>query len=267
MSKGSEKPMEKYSAPALSKGLDILELLAGQSDGMKKSEIAKTLDRSVSEIFRMLVVLADRGYVSIDDASEQYSLTLKMFEIAHKNPPIKQLTNVAVGSMAGLADQLNQSIHLAVLYGSNILVVAQNNPPGNNVTSVRLGARVPVILTASGAVLTSQMSQESRIEICKSIDSATPDQIKNYEINVQQAANSGFCVSASMVIAGVQNISVPIFDYSGRIAASLTIPYIQRLIATNDPDLNEAKNALVEAGKKISAQLGAGVNGMSTGPN
>ncbi len=47
---------EKYSAPALSKGLDILELLATQSAGMKKSDIAKSLKRSLSEIFRMLAV-------------------------------------------------------------------------------------------------------------------------------------------------------------------------------------------------------------------
>ena len=73
---------EKYSAPALSKGLDILELLATQSAGMKKSDIAKSLNRSVSEIFRMLAVLVERNYVSVDEASEHYSLTLKNFEIS-----------------------------------------------------------------------------------------------------------------------------------------------------------------------------------------
>ena len=44
---------EKYSAPALSKGLDILELLAEQSSGLKKNEIAFALGRSVSELYRM----------------------------------------------------------------------------------------------------------------------------------------------------------------------------------------------------------------------
>jgi DNA-binding IclR family transcriptional regulator len=63
-----------------------------------------------------------------------------------------------------------------------------------------------------------------------------------------------------MVIEGVQNISVPIFDYSGLVVASLTTPYIQRPISTNDPDLDEAKTALAETGKKISIQLGVGVS-------
>ena len=166
----TEINVEKYNAPALSKGLDILELLATKSEGMKKSEIASELKRSVSEIFRMLAVLTDRGYVGIDPLSEKYTLTLKMFEQAHKNPPIKRLTNVAAHLMADLAVRLNQSVHLAVLYGSNILVIAQNDPPGNNVTSVRLGARVPITLTASGAALVSHMPKHRRAEICAGVD-------------------------------------------------------------------------------------------------
>ena len=43
---------DKYRAPALDKGLDILELLATQETGISRSEIAKSLDRSPSEIFR-----------------------------------------------------------------------------------------------------------------------------------------------------------------------------------------------------------------------
>ena len=86
MKSKTEPNVEKYNAPALSKGLDILELLATKSEGMKKSEIASELKRSVSEIFRMLAVLTDRSYVGIDPLSEKYTLTLKMFEQAHKNP-------------------------------------------------------------------------------------------------------------------------------------------------------------------------------------
>ncbi len=253
------KKAEKYSAPALSKGLDILELLATRSSGMKKSEIAKMLDRSISEIFRMLAVLTDRGYVSINEASEQYSLTLKMFELAHRHPPIKRLTNVAADIMANLAEELNQSIHLSILYGTDILVIAQNDPPGNNITSVRLGARIPLTLTASGAVLASQFSELRLKNICDRIEGATKEQIGMFIGNVAQTVSQGVCVSPSMVIAGVQNISVPITDYSGQVAASLTIPYIQRLIATNDPDLDIAKQEMLKAGHEISTLLGTSV--------
>ena len=250
------QPAEKYSAPALSKGLDILELLASRSTGMKKTEIAKSLDRSVSEIFRMLAVLVDRDYVSIDEASEQYTLTLKMFELSHSHPPIKRLTTVAADVMAELADMLNQSIHLSILHGTNILVIAQNDPPGNNITSVRLGARIPLTQTASGAVLVSQLSKARLTAICTEIENTPKTQIEIFRNNVAQAKQDGVCVAPSMVIAGVQNISVPIRDYSGDIVASLTIPFIQRLISTTDPDLETAKGEMMSSAKNISNLLG-----------
>jgi hypothetical protein len=45
-----------YSTPALEKGLDILELFASTPGGLTVSEAARMLNRTVSEIFRMLGV-------------------------------------------------------------------------------------------------------------------------------------------------------------------------------------------------------------------
>ena len=52
----------EYRAPALEKGLDILELLAQQEDPLNKKQISESLNRSVNEIFRMLTVLEERQY-------------------------------------------------------------------------------------------------------------------------------------------------------------------------------------------------------------
>ena len=47
----------RYTAPALEKGLDILELLASVSEALTHSEIASRLGRTLTEVFRMLVCL------------------------------------------------------------------------------------------------------------------------------------------------------------------------------------------------------------------
>ena len=54
---------DRYRAPALDKGLDILELLAGTADGLSQAEIAKALDRTPNEIYRMLDRLVRRDFV------------------------------------------------------------------------------------------------------------------------------------------------------------------------------------------------------------
>ncbi|MEP3048222.1 MAG: IclR family transcriptional regulator [Roseibium sp.] len=248
----------KYSAPALSKGLDILELLAVQSQGLKKAEIALALNRSVSEIYRMLAVLQSRGYVMLDAASERYALTMRMFELSHRFPPTKRMTAVAGEIMSETAIRLNQSIHTAILYGNEILVIAQVDPPGNNITSVRLGARVPLVFTSSGACLTYQMDAGKRTEMCAKHPNFSPEALEKFEAAVQQVKETGVCESPSAIIQGVHNIAVPIIGFGGEVAAALTIPFVKRLISANDPDIEACKAALIEAGREISKKIGAG---------
>ena len=77
---------ERYTAPALEKGLDILELFAREAGGMIKSEVARRLNRTTSEVFRMLICLQRRGYIS-QGPDERYRLTLRLFELAQQHPP------------------------------------------------------------------------------------------------------------------------------------------------------------------------------------
>ena len=175
--------VDKYSAPALSKGLDILEFLAKEGQAQKKSDIARALDRSISEIFRMLVVLEQREYVVFDAHTERYSLTTKLFEISHQHPPIRRLSSIAGQAMRRLAQRINQSTHLLILSDRHVLVIAQVDSPGNNVTSVRLGARIPLFETASGAVLTAHLKGEERVNLENELKQATRTQRKIYRDN------------------------------------------------------------------------------------
>ena len=135
---------EKYRAPALSKGLDILELLASEADGLSQIAIAKELGRNTSEIFRMLMVLCQRGYVEQREDDDRYLLTTKMFEVAHRHPPIRRLTSIAGEAMQRLANDVNQSMHLAIIHSGKVLVIAQVDCPDNNITAVRLGAQINI---------------------------------------------------------------------------------------------------------------------------
>jgi hypothetical protein len=98
-----EAGISAYSAPALEKGLDILELLAGSSPGLTQNQIAARLGRSPSELFRMVEVLSRRGYLGRSPSDATYSLTLKLFELAHRQPPVKRLLAVALPLMHELA--------------------------------------------------------------------------------------------------------------------------------------------------------------------
>ena len=57
----TETGTDRYRAPALDKGLDILEILASQPRGLTRAEIVKEMGLGPSQIYRMLERLVARG--------------------------------------------------------------------------------------------------------------------------------------------------------------------------------------------------------------
>lgn len=119
---------DRYRAPALDKGLDILESLASVDGGLTQAEIAKHLDRSPNEFYRMLDRLVKRGYVTKLDG-DRYSLTLKLFGLAQLHAPVRRLASFATPFMRELADRSKQANQLAVFDRGSVVVIAQQEAP------------------------------------------------------------------------------------------------------------------------------------------
>src|SRR5437764_10559179 len=93
-----------YTAPALEKGFDIIELLVSAPEGLTSSEIAQRLNRSVSEIFRMLVVMERRHWLNKDADNDRYSVSYHVVETALRSTPAQALGASAVPAMYELAN-------------------------------------------------------------------------------------------------------------------------------------------------------------------
>src|SRR5438067_321115 len=104
----------RYKAPALEKGLDILELLATTSSPMTLTAIVNDLGRSHGELFRMVQVLEYRGYIEQDPAADGYLLTDRLFSLGIQRPKTHSLIEVALPEMRKLAQNIGQSCHLVL---------------------------------------------------------------------------------------------------------------------------------------------------------
>jgi DNA-binding IclR family transcriptional regulator len=248
---------KKYKAPALAKGLDILELLASANDGLTQVEIGKLLGRTTSEIFRMLVVLIQRGYVELGE-NDRYHLTTKMFEVAHRHPPIRRLTSIAGEAMQKLANRINQSIHLCILHSGKLLVIAQVDCPDNNLNSVRLGAQIPIYDSASGRVLAAFMDDETLDNLLKLAGNEPNERRARFLADLPAVREAGYCEGPSLTLEGVVNLSAPVFDYTGKAIAAVTTPYIRRLTSTTSVPVPTAREALLETCRDLSRRMGAG---------
>lgn len=250
-----EATSPRYRAPALEKGLDILELLSDRPEGLSQTDIARTLDRSVGEIFRMLNCLVERGYLAIQRPGDRYILTLKLFELSHKNPPINRMLDQALPLMKELTHEVHQSCHLAVVEAGHGVVVAQVDNPGHIGFAVRVGSVMNLAISASGRVLLAFQSDEDRARILAR-DESVPAADSESERMLETIRNRGYEEMESTRIRGVHDISFPVLNHRGAAVAAMTIPFIERLDLPVDPSLAAARQALGRSAARLSTLLG-----------
>jgi DNA-binding IclR family transcriptional regulator len=256
----------RYRAPALEKGLDILELLADRPEGLSQSEIARGLGRTVGEIFRMLNCLVERGYLAIQRPSDRYILTLKLFELAHRHTPIDRLLGNAGPLMRELAAQVHQSCHLALIESGHGVVVAQTDSPGHIGFAVRVGSVIGLANTASGRVLLAFQTADDRARILSKAAAADQESSvrPNFARELEAIRTRGFEEMDSTRIRGVRDVSAPVFDHRGSAVAAMTVPFIERLDVPDDSSLVLTRDALTRTAARLSASLGGRSSGTGT---
>jgi DNA-binding IclR family transcriptional regulator len=216
-----------YATPALDKGLDIIELLANQSAGLTKSQLARELNRTVSEIFRMLLCLERRGYIAQVE-EERYSLTLKMFKLVQEHPPTERLIVDALPVMNRLAHDTLQSCHMGVLEGSRVVFLAQVNAPTDLGFFVKLGSTVDIMESGSGyVILAHQVAAQRERTLSEWSRETGKKPPRDLEVHLERIRKAGYEKRASYLVKGIVNISFPIFDDRGSPLGALTVPHIQ----------------------------------------
>ena len=253
-----------YTAPALEKGLDVLELLAGEAEGLTQGAIAQRLGRSTPELFRMLSVLQRRGYLH-RHSDGCYRLTLRLFELAHQHPPLQGLLAAALPAMQELADVSRQSCHLVVHFDRRILVVGQVDSPEPMGFRVRLGAHFPMRMDrGSPRVLVAFQPPDVQDKLIAEMLANSDERIAASKIRTELAriARTGFYSAPSATAAGVTDLCAPVFAHSGGAVAALTVPYLpQKYVGVT---VEQACHAMVAATGRISVQLGAAARGPRT---
>lgn len=243
-------------APALDKGLDLLEVLASEPGGLTQKQLAARLGRSVGEIFRMLGVLERRGYIAREPRTGEYSLTLQLFRLATRYPPTRRLQQVALPVMEALATETGLGCHLGMLSGQHLLILAQADANMTMGWMVRLGAVFPFGMQyVSARVLAAFQSgrkREEAIAILAAQSGMPPALIRP---RLDRIAATGHDMSPSEVADGLVDLSCPILDDRGHAVAALTLPFLPRF--GTKAEAADALPLLLEAARAISARIGA----------
>ena len=255
---GAATPQGTYTAPALEKAFEILEFRADRRGGATLNEIVKGLDRSIGELFRIVIVMERLGYLQKSPDTDRYTVAYKILDLAYRATPAQDLVRAATGVMQALAAQLGQSCHLVVPNGGEGLVIAREENPGVRGFALRLGAAIDLIQSCSGQVILAFSDAEQRERLINQAAKSTRVRFERdkLEAELEEVRKRGLQRRASPITQGVTDISCPVFGFDGTLMAALTIPFLELIDGSQKVGLTEAAKQLAAAAQDISTALG-----------
>ncbi|AOH83322.1 IclR family transcriptional regulator [Sphingomonas panacis] len=258
MTTGSKERKRQYAAPALDKAFMIIELLANEPRGLLASEIAAALGRSLGELFRIIVVMEDAGYLQKSAIDDRYSVTYKFLDIAYRATPARGLVQAAQPEMQRLALATGQSCHLVVPKTGEGLVIAREENPGVRGFALRVGASIELTRSCSGGIILAFSAPSVAERMLDRAESMAPAPIGRAALftRLEEIRRDGFYTRPSPITRGVTDIGCPVMGFDGEFLAALTIPYLELIDGSQLVSIEEARAILLEAAKEISRQLG-----------
>ncbi|MDX2247329.1 MAG: helix-turn-helix domain-containing protein [Bacteroidia bacterium] len=243
-----------YAAPALDKGLDILEALCQCENGLTQQEIAARLGRNLGEIYRMLTALVRRNYVA--NYGNVYTLTAKLFQLSHFHPPTYRLLTEAMPIMEELSREILFPCDLRVYNKGVQVVIASIQPPNGLGFMTRVGSEIAVAPSASGFVLVAfQDPVITNLRIQESLLNKSDAEIHNFRSILQEVGAKGFASIQSNQYAGLHAISFPILDINRNAIAAMTVPMLARIDGEMQTTKTEVEDALRKSAARLSIRI------------
>lgn len=242
---------DRYRAPALDKGLDIIEVLAEQARGLTRTEIVKALGVGPSQIYRMLERLVARGYVTRIDG-DRYALTMKPFLLATRHPPMRRMAAQAQPLMDEFARALRQSCHLVVPGEGTGIIIAQASPHAHFEFRARLGGQVDLFHSGSGLTLLAfQLPQRitDTLGLWGVCDAAR--RLAAVTEDLAGIRERGVRIGPSAQLVGVTDLSAPVMGPGREAVAVLTCAYM----AHPDDAATQTSAPVVAALRAVAAEL------------
>jgi DNA-binding IclR family transcriptional regulator len=247
-----------YSAPALDKGLDILEALCQCENGLTQQEIAVRVGRNLGEIYRMLTCLVQRNYVA--NYGNVYTLTSKLFQLSHFHPPTYRLLTEAMPIMEELSRAISFPCDLRVYNNGVQTVIAAIQPPNGLGFMTRVGSEIAVAPSASGLVLVAfQDPTIMELRIRESLPNKSKAEIDTFNTVLKEVTTKGFASIQSNQYAGLHAISFPILDINGFAVAAMTVPMLARIDGTQQATQQEVEEKLRHSAAHLSRKIALGI--------
>ncbi len=249
----------KYNIPILSKGMELIELIAQYPQGLTIQEIVNILGHSKTSIYRIVCSLEEMGYLRKNLQKGLFSLTRKMFKIGLSTLGTTTIIEHSYDPMRRLRDKLRETVVLGTLMGTKIVILEQVIGSHHFSFILKPGMGVCLHASAPGKVFLANIEEWERNEILSKIEfpkytERTITNTVDFLLELDRVKSQGYGVDMGEELSGVRCIGAPIFNLAGKIAASVWISGpAERL---SDELLDEYGHDVIACANEISEKLG-----------
>ncbi len=218
----------EVQAPALQRGLAILEFLTDHPAGCTASELSQALEVSGASVFRLTNALVDLGYLRRHEQTRRFTLTKKFLLLGTPLVSQKTLSESAIRSLREARMIVEETTQLCCLVDSDIVVIEQLPSLHPFKYVVDLGARCPAYCCAPGKAILAFLPESEREALVAGFrfQRFTKDTIVNRTVlkrELDSVRESGFAVDRGENFTGIHCVAVPVLDRHGYPVGAITV--------------------------------------------
>lgn len=220
--------MTTYRAPALSRGLRIIELMAAAAVPMTMGEIVAAMNLTFNHLYRVILCLKEEGYLHLDPQG-YYHLTEKLMVLPRSNF-MRQFAGLdeCRDLMKTFTWQTNQPCHLAAIKDGQVRVIVHQHPEFAPSISAREGSILNTVKSSSALLLLALSSPQDSWSLIRNYRfDATLRSVMAEQIS--RITEQGYAEIPHDRIVGLTSISWPLNRADGYADAAITCPYFDKV--------------------------------------
>jgi IclR family KDG regulon transcriptional repressor len=228
------------------------------------TELSHRLELHKNNVFRLLATLEEQGYVEQCAQTERYRLGRACLALGQAFSETRSLVRFARPLLARLCDDLNETAHLGVLSGHDVVHLAAKPARQLVASAMRTGQRLPAHCTALGKVLLAGKSAAALAQLDKErvrtgrLVALTPativDREKFFE-HLRAVGSQGWALDLEECATGLCCVAAPVHDAAGAVVAALSLS--APVFRVSDARMHtELMPRVVAAASELSTRMG-----------
>jgi DNA-binding IclR family transcriptional regulator len=254
----------KTASPAVNgvqsvdRAVSILEILAQRGEA-GVSEVAGEIDVHKSTAFRLLGALETRGLVEQAAERGKYRLGFGIVRLAGAVTGRLDITQQGRPVCERLAEDIGETINIAVLQKHYAVNLYQVRGPGTVGTHNWVGQLTPLHATSSGKILLAYLPPKERTavfaEAClKKVTARTITATTKLEKDLAEARERGYAVTLEEFEIGLHAMAAPIRSCDGDVVAAISAA--GPAYRFTEERIHEVAPVLLKGAEEISNRMG-----------